>query len=72
MFEALMETYVPPSLTVSEETPSKLQISQVRKHLERIYVAIPHRIWLAILNGDAADIWRWEDPARTGKWAAVS
>ncbi|GAA5950947.1 hypothetical protein JCM21900_000382 [Sporobolomyces salmonicolor] len=69
-FTSLVVDYTPPSL-VGSAPREDFSFREVREDLQRFYVICPPSVWQRVLTGDLAKIWRWEDPKRTAKWAAL-
>ncbi|GAA6063450.1 hypothetical protein JCM10212_005623 [Sporobolomyces blumeae] len=66
----LISAYTPPSL-VGTPPRDEFSLRALRDDLSRLYVLCPPSTWQGFLLGDLARLYRWEDPLKTGKAAAV-
>ncbi|GAA5888574.1 hypothetical protein JCM6882_009002 [Rhodosporidiobolus microsporus] len=58
-------------LSSSSPTPPRFSLRRTRILLERLYVLLPPATWEPFLLVTLPALYRWEDPAYTGAWAAA-
>ncbi|BGP09539.1 hypothetical protein JCM10049v2_005412 [Rhodotorula toruloides] len=60
-----------PAGLVGPPPPDSFSFRYFQGDLERLYVLCPPPVLQRLLLGSLGKIWRWEDPRRTGTWAAI-
>ncbi|BGP25953.1 hypothetical protein Rt10032_c06g2644 [Rhodotorula toruloides] len=66
----LVHNNFPAGLT-SPPRPDSFSFRWYQGELERLYVLCPPPVIQRVLFGSLGKLWRWEDPRRTGTWAAA-
>lgn len=69
-FVAQLERRCPASM-LSPDKAEAFSLGRSRGSIERIYVLAPPQLVEAIFDGTLADIWRWKDKRRTGRYVAI-
>ncbi|BGP01513.1 hypothetical protein NBRC10513v2_005155 [Rhodotorula toruloides] len=60
-----------PAGLVGPPPPDSFSFRYLQGDLERLYVLCPPPVLQRLLLGSLGKIWRWENPRRTGTWAAI-